>query len=957
MSRGLFLLLRQIKKYMQLRFFYFLFVFIFLVFSAKSQTATLTGKVTDASNGQILTGATITVLKSNRKTVSDLDGNYKLSALPSGTYTIQFTYVGYELKEVSGIEVKANEVNTFNITLSQSSKNNLEAVVVKSEAKKETLNSILNVRRNAPVVSDIISAEQIKRSPDKNISDVLKRVSGTSIQDNKFVVVRGMNDRYNEALLNGALLPSTEPDRKSFAFDIFPADVVDNITVIKSALPEYPASFAGGLVQVNLKDIPDKNFLSVKGSLGYNTITTNDIFYSDNGGQNFLGLDNGSRNLLQYFPSSYEYNQMTGYQKQNNSKLLANDWGLVKNPSAPYNNSYNITAGLSVKSSNAYPRLGGIFSVSHNENYRFSNNKVNSYLWDPNTPDSVATAAPDYLYNDSSYTHNILNSLLANVSFKLNPTNKFFFNNLYSVNATEQAVVRNGLSTIVTGNLAPYYAHALYFQSNQIYNAQLGGEHFIKGPKIKIKWLGYATSFNRDEPDYRQMVYYTPYEGAPLQAYLGRPTLVSTTTGGVRFFWRTKDRDLGTNIDLNKQFKFLGNPQTVKAGFAYHYDTRERTGRFQTTTPTDAPRFDRNLLLLGPNDIFDSSHINRITGFVMNDINAPQWFAYDGNIRNTAAYFMFDNKFTSKLRLAWGVRYEQYHNIVNSYGAGAIPDTVDRTFKNFLPSANFVYSVLPKANIRASYSQTVARPLYRELASGLFYDFFQNATFYGTNLNQTKIDNYEIRWEQYLNNAQYYSASIYYKKFKDPIEQKIALSASDSRTLTWQNAPSAENYGAEVEFRKNFDFISPAFANLFFYANAAYIKSTAFVKGNGSDTVNRTLQGQSPYLLNFSFQYSEPNLGLNFSALFNQIGERIQFVGGLQDAYIWEQPHALLDFKVGKTFLKNGMIEFTLADVLHKNDNLFWDLNDNKKYDKNYDAVIQSKSFGMNASLSISYKF
>ena len=234
--------------------------------------------------------------------------------------------------------------------------------------------------------------------------------------------------------------------------------------------------------------------------------------------------------------------------------------------------------------------------MGHNETYRFSNNKLNSYTWDPNTPDSQATAAPDYLFTDSNYTHSILNSLLGNFSLKLNPNNKFFFNNLYTVTATQQTNVRSGGSALFSGDLIPYYAYAMYFQSNQIYNTQLGGEHFIAKPKIRIKWLGYYTNFKRDEPDYRQMVYFAPYDGAPLQPYLGRTTLASTTTGGVRFYWNTKDEDRGANIDAGKQFKLFGNMQTVKIGFAYHFDKRDRDGRFQTITPTDAPRFDFNLL-------------------------------------------------------------------------------------------------------------------------------------------------------------------------------------------------------------------------------------------------------------------------------------------------------------------------------------------------------------------------
>lgn len=320
---------------------------------------------------------------------------------------------------------------------------------------------------------------------------------------------------------------------------------------------------------------------------------------------------------------------------------------------------------------------------------------------------------------------------------------------------------------------------------------------------------------------------------------------------------------------------------------------------------------------------------------------------------------MFDNKLTDKLRLSWGVRYEDYRNIVNSFVSKDNPYKVDTTFHDWLPSVNLIYSVLPKANIRASYSRTVARPLYRELAATQFYDFFQNATLYGTNLSETHIDNYEIRWEHYFVDAQYYSVSLYYKKFKDPIEQKIIIYGADSKTLSWQNAPSAENYGAEVEVRKNFDFISPALKNLFFYANAAYIHSLAFVKGNGSDTANRPMQGQSPYLVNLALQYNEPVSGIGVSVFYNRIGPRIILVGGLENPDVWEQPHSLLDVKISKNFLKNGMVDLTFSDLLHGNDVQFWNLNNDKQYSKNSmsDVILQSRSFGLVTSLSVSYRF
>ena len=252
----------------------------------------------------------------------------------------------------------------------------------------------------------------------------------------------------------------------------------------------------------------------------------------------------------------------------------------------------------------------------------------------------------------------------------------------------------------------------------------------------------------------------------------------------------------------------------------------------------------------------------------------------------------------------------------------------------------------------------MARPLYRELASTLFYDFLQNATYYGRDLLETKINNYEVRWEQYFNNAQYYSVSGFYKKFKNAIEQQIGIDGADSKTLTWGNAPNATNTGVEIEARKNLGFITPALSNFYLYGNAAFIKSVVHVKGNGSDTANRPLQGQSPYILNASVQYSEPKLGINFSALYNVLGSRISIVGGKQTNYYWEKIHPQLDFKISKVVLKNGFVELSWADVLHKNNILFWDENNNKKYDSKYpDIRVQSESFGSVVSLSFSYRF
>lgn len=940
---------------------------IFFSLSIYAQTGVISGKITDASSNQALVGATVILKNSKIKVLSDIDGAYRIGKLAAGHYAVEVTYIGYSPKEINDIDVANNGAVSLNITLELQTKTTIQAVVVTTtSARRENINTILNTRRNAAVVSDAISADIIRKSPDKNISDVLKRVSGVTVQDNKFVVIRGMSDRYNEAMLNGALLPSTEPDRKTFAFDIFPSDIVDNITIIKSALPEYPATFAGGLTQVNLKDVPDKAFFSFKIGSGFNSITVGNVFYHDQkGNSDWIGIDNGKRDLSFRFPNVQRYKFMPLNKQLNYASLFPNDWSIEKYNSAPLNTSLQLSGGFNAIGKNGYPKFGGIFGVSYASSYKFSKGTIIDYgAVKPVPPDSISGIGSDNIYynfRDSNYVHTVLASALANFALKIDPNNKLFFNNLFAVNSTNQTGIRNGSAQQIIGGTfdSAYFAYSHYFQSNIIYNTQLGGEHYLSKAKLRIKWLGYYTNFYRDEPDYRQMVYYRYSPDDPYLAFIASPTLSTPGTGGVRFYFKTKDESEGANIDMNKSFQLFKQNQAFKFGVAYYHDTRDRSGRFLRN---DQASFNYDLLLLPPDKIFAIKNFDVKKGFVLTDVGLPLWTDYNGSNKNVSAYAMFDNKFTEKLRLAWGLRYEHYNNRVTSYPSinPAEVKVLDTSFKDLLPSANFIYSVLPKANIRLSYSRTVARPLYRELAATQFYDFFQQTTYTGANLVETHIDNYEIRWEQYFPNAQYYSVSGYYKKFKNPIEQKVVVDAAESRTITWQNAPSAELWGIEGELRKDFDFIAPALKDLFFYVNASYIHSIAFVAGNGSDTANRPLQGQSPYVINTSLQYSSEKSGLNISLLYNEIGSRIFAVSGPNNSYaLWEKVHPQLDFKISKNLFKDkGVIEFSLADILHKNDIFYWNFDGNKKYNAGYpDVVIQSKTFGTTATLSFGYRF
>src|SRR5574343_48432 len=220
-------------------------------FNITAQTGKITGKIIDAKTGETLPGATAIIEGTTKGASADFDGNFSINNVPSGKINLVVSYISYDNKRLTGIEVKANDVTNVNVQLETSSSQNLQEVTITVEIAKENTAALTLMQKNNVSVSDGVSAETIKRTPDRNTADVLKRVSGVTIIDDKFVIVRGLNDRYNVSFLNNSPLPNTEADKKSFAFDIFPANMLDNVLVNKTATPDMPGDFAGGIVQVN----------------------------------------------------------------------------------------------------------------------------------------------------------------------------------------------------------------------------------------------------------------------------------------------------------------------------------------------------------------------------------------------------------------------------------------------------------------------------------------------------------------------------------------------------------------------------------------------------------------------------------------------------------------------------------------------------------------------------------
>lgn len=347
-----------------------LYISLFSIISmnVSAQQGRITGKVTDKKTGEELIGVSVQIEGTTKGAASDFEGKYSITIAP-GNYNLIFSYLSYDKKLVKGVEVKNNDVTSLNITLDQSTKE-LNEVVIQAEAKKETSTALLIQQKKSVAISDGVSADLIKRTPDATTSDVMKRVSGTSIQDNKFAVIRGLNDRYNTAYINGAPLPSTESDRKAFSFDIFPSNMIDNMVITKTASPELPGDFAGGVITINTKDIPEKKFISFGISASMHSITTfNQGYRANRGGQDWIGIDDGTRALPSGIPQRISYEQSSASDKFNNSFKFNDSWQAENIPAIPLNTSINFSAGNNFKVKERQ-ELGFILSLSRSESFR-----------------------------------------------------------------------------------------------------------------------------------------------------------------------------------------------------------------------------------------------------------------------------------------------------------------------------------------------------------------------------------------------------------------------------------------------------------------------------------------------------------------------------------------------------------------------------------------------------------
>lgn len=922
------------------------------IFAQSGSSVKLSGKVTDASTTSAVVGATVLLAGTNAGTKTDVEGNFFISVTAGKVYTIEITSVGYQKKIVNDINASAADNAAINVAL-QPVTAELSTVVVTSSARREGVASLYTIQKNSSAITDAISSEVIRKSPDRNASDVLRRVSGTSVQDNKFVIIRGLSERYNSSLLNNSVLPSTEPDKKAFSFDILPSSLIDNVTIYKSPTPDLPGDFAGGAVKVSTKDYPSKKLSEISVSAGYNSLTTFQNFYK--------GYPNGSMDWLGYFddkrlmPGSYSRHRGANFfplnpqVKQEITKQFPNTFGSqTANVSQP-NFSIAYTGG-NTKLMGGTKKLGYIYAINYNNGRRVAERLRQEY-------EQYSEETRQYRYNTTNYDKRSTLSALFNMTYSYGKS-KISFKNLYNNDFVSTLGIRNGDNVVnynPSTNSGQFYykSNNTEAASNGILNSVLEGLHSLKN-NWTIDWnASYGLTY-RWQPDQRILTFHTFSNGSPDDYYLtvsneNSPEI--TNSGRVYSF--LKENIYGGNVNVTKQFNWNSRPQKLKFGASTYRRDRDVQVDALGYSVLNALGIPRKEILETSKatyqNIFSPESIEQ-NGLTLANISALST-DYKGIGLLNAGYVMLDNKFSDKIKLTWGARVERYLQKLETVNQPDIK--LDNT--DVLPSALFTYSVSPKTNIRIAGSQSVNRPEFRELATYRVYDYENSILLVGNNLlKRSKNTNADLRYEWFPAAGEIISASLFYKYFKNPIEQ--TNQAND--VYSFANADHANTYGIEVELRKHLSFIGGNFfKNLTFYANAAYIKGSVQFD---TLTYNSPLQGQSPYLVNGGLTYSTQNDDFSVNVLYNRIGPRLKFraVNGA-GKNVYEKPRDVMDVQVSKKLLKSRMeLRLTVSDIFA---NAFvwyykYDVDPSKLgYQASTDRIMNSYKYGSTTTVSLRY--
>jgi hypothetical protein len=941
------------------------FLFVLLSFTSIFSQGIISGTVLDKESGETMISATVLVEGTDAGEVTDFDGKYQIK-IDAGTYDIVFSYVGYPEMKIEGVVVKDGGVTVIDALLTMEKGGvQIEEIVVQAEAIKTTENAILVTRLNANRFTDGISQGEMAKLNISSADQAVAKVVGVSIADGS-VVVRGLGDRYSTAQLNGASIPSANPYKNSVNLDLIPAGLLSNIITSKTFTPDQPGTFTGGNVNIETKSFPETKSFKVSLSTGYNTQSSfqNNFLTHDGGDLDWLGYDDGYRSRSSLYDDENYADALlrsAGTKARNDDAMAAKVeelYDATLTNMVPTTTTTPMNHGIGFSFGNQYEvggrDLGVILSANYSRSFRHYDAGLRNYALESTTSQNLNQ---NFNLGGTTSIESPTVGGMVGLSYKINPSNRISFNTLYNHSADKSTRSFSGEHNAYQVTFPEIFEfRELYWLERSLLNNMLLGQHLFGSDGVKLEWIASASVAMQREPELR----YFGNEFDPRD--LDDPTddryairAPSEYDYPNHFFRKLSDEQFEGKLDLT--FPVLHNlskGNKIKTGILYSLKNRIFDERRYSVQEKSAENYNGDAAAFFSDEnsgvIEKDANVRNVIGnYIVDDTRASN--SYIGSEKVMAIYAMGTIKPIENLDIVFGTRLENASLPVESadslYTAGKL---------SVLPSINLRYALANKMNLRAAFTQTVARPNLRELAPFSNFDFRTGAFIVGNpKLKITSITNLDLRWEWMPRIGEILAISTYLKSFINPIVL-VNLGKSNPE-FQYQNVDKAIVYGVELEYRKNLGFISPALNNFKLGANLSCIYSEVNIDAeeladirsiNPDASDKRTFFNQSPYIVNTNLVYSNSEKNIDATLSFNIFGDRLVIVGQEGTPDIFEQTRPKLDFTISKKIKENLSVRLSAKNLLDPEYKLQSSFNGN-------DYIYSNYNLGRTISMSLSY--
>ena len=929
---------------------------------AQQPAAFIAGRVLSAGNGVVVSGVAVSIPGGGAATVSDLNGHVRLDRLPAGRQELILSKAGFQPLTVTGVSTGEGEVEKLDFVLTPIAGGvvRLENFSVSADVLRNSGSGLLVERQKAVAVSDSIGSDQMSRLGFNDAAQAMKAVTGASVVDGKYVYIRGLGDRYSSTSLNGAEVPSADPDRRAVQMDLFPAELIDAIVTSKTFTPDRPGNFSGGNVDIRTKSLPDTRTFAFSIGTSFNAQTTGKSILGYTATEDWLGRDDGSRQI----PGELTEKTIPVRSTAPDAEIgrLSRLFSPVMAPArskAKWNRKLSATYGD--RFTLGSQTFGVIASVTSDHNYSsYRGGRIGRNELQGTGSNALSTTVS---LDDERGSEDTSAGATAKFSWQFSPEHEVSVNGLFNSTGEDVARVQRGLYIAGGGldNDQIYTTRTLKFTERELRSVQVTGRHLFPAWRgLLVEWAASNGRNTQDEPDTRFF--------NNSSRVIGGQTFYEWETSGLvnpaRYYRKLEEtrKDYGFDVTLPFQagegreakLKTGGTLARIERGFRERQYIYRSLGR----------RFDGNA------DTFflpaNVGNVNPTTGRFLNDTlflqdtSAPR-NNYDAAMDVDGFYLMGDLPITAKLRAIAGARIETTELLVASQDKTRRPGVLD--LRDTLPSVNLVYELQPKMNLRAAYGRTLARPNFREMAPYETFEFVGDFVYIGNpDLKRTLIDNFDLRWEWFTGPGRIVAVSAFWKNLKNPIEKAIFAPTGliiNQGEIQYQNPEKGRVYGAEFEFRQKLDGLWRPLKNFTFGLNLTVVESSVEISAaelgvarlyQADAPSKRALAGQSNHLVNGDLSYSNPRTRTSASIYYNLFGERLALVSPPGTPDIFEQPAAELDFILSQKFGARWKVGFSAKNLLNSEEKALQTF-------RGVDYIRYERTRGRAYSLSFGYGF